>query len=105
MPQVIYYHPGAGTEKSRVAQFLGGAFGYGVPQLSDKELVLVGISHKFTHICARTLPKLTVSSATITVLATSFLSLAFRVVPSQLGPLLAWYRLGALDGSTGTRYV
>ncbi|KAH7309638.1 hypothetical protein B0I35DRAFT_515063 [Stachybotrys elegans] len=32
MPQVIYYHPGAGTETSWVAQVLGGTFGYGVPQ-------------------------------------------------------------------------
>ncbi|KAK5662206.1 hypothetical protein OQA88_8111 [Cercophora sp. LCS_1] len=32
MPQVIYYHPGAGTEQVKIAQVLGGAFGYGVPQ-------------------------------------------------------------------------
>ncbi|KAK4446012.1 hypothetical protein QBC34DRAFT_412229 [Podospora aff. communis PSN243] len=57
MPQVIYYHPGAGTEKSKVAKFLGGAFGHGVPQdiaetyrficdnyRPDDELFLIGFS-------------------------------------------------------------
>ena len=32
MPQVVYYHRGAGTEMSKVASFLGGAFGIGVSQ-------------------------------------------------------------------------
>src|SRR5690242_490206 len=32
MPQVVYYHRGAGTETSKVASFLGGAFGIGVSQ-------------------------------------------------------------------------
>jgi hypothetical protein len=31
-PQIVYYHPGPGTESSRVARFLGGAFGNGVEQ-------------------------------------------------------------------------
>jgi len=32
-PQIVYYHPGAGTETSKVARFLGGAFGMGVEQV------------------------------------------------------------------------
>ncbi|KAF6814817.1 hypothetical protein CSOJ01_03828 [Colletotrichum sojae] len=32
MPQVVYYHRGAGTEESRAASFLGGLFGLGVRQ-------------------------------------------------------------------------
>ncbi|KAL0941965.1 uncharacterized protein CTRU02_204728 [Colletotrichum truncatum] len=32
MPQVVYYHRGAGTEESKVAQYLGGVFGKGVKQ-------------------------------------------------------------------------
>jgi len=32
MPQIVYYHPGAGTEASKVATALGGAFGIGVAQ-------------------------------------------------------------------------
>jgi len=32
MPQVVFYHPGAGTEQSLVAQYLGAIFGHGVPQ-------------------------------------------------------------------------
>jgi hypothetical protein len=32
MPQIVYYHPGAGTEASKVADVLGGAFGVGVAQ-------------------------------------------------------------------------
>ncbi|KAK3310044.1 uncharacterized protein B0T15DRAFT_546383 [Chaetomium strumarium] len=32
MPQIVYYHPGAGTETSRVARAVGGAFGVGVAQ-------------------------------------------------------------------------
>ncbi|OLN83066.1 hypothetical protein CCHL11_09650 [Colletotrichum chlorophyti] len=30
MPQVVYYHRGAGTEKSKIARFLGGFLGWGV---------------------------------------------------------------------------
>ncbi|GKT77465.1 peptidoglycan binding domain-containing protein [Colletotrichum tofieldiae] len=32
MPQIVYYHRGAGTEESKVAQYLGGVFGKGVVQ-------------------------------------------------------------------------
>ncbi|KAK5656898.1 hypothetical protein OQA88_4449 [Cercophora sp. LCS_1] len=32
MPQLVYYHPGAGTESSKVARTLGGMFGIGVAQ-------------------------------------------------------------------------
>ncbi|KAK1718989.1 hypothetical protein BDP67DRAFT_394066 [Colletotrichum lupini] len=32
MPQVVYYHRGAGTEESKVAQTLGGVFGKGIVQ-------------------------------------------------------------------------
>ncbi|KAL2127516.1 hypothetical protein VTI74DRAFT_10615 [Chaetomium olivicolor] len=32
MPQIVYYHPGAGTESSKVARIIGGAFGVGVAQ-------------------------------------------------------------------------
>jgi hypothetical protein len=32
MPQIVYYHPGAGTEASKIAQKIGGAFGVGVAQ-------------------------------------------------------------------------
>jgi len=32
MPQIVYYHPGAGTEASKIAHALGGAFGIGVAQ-------------------------------------------------------------------------
>ncbi|KAK4236907.1 hypothetical protein C8A03DRAFT_16496, partial [Achaetomium macrosporum] len=32
MPQVVYYHRGAGTETSKVAHLIGGAFGVGVAQ-------------------------------------------------------------------------
>ncbi|WQF83996.1 Putative Tle1 phospholipase, alpha/Beta hydrolase [Colletotrichum destructivum] len=32
MPQVVYYHRGAGTEESKVAQYLGGVLGKGVVQ-------------------------------------------------------------------------
>lgn len=33
MPQVVYYHRGAGTEESKVAQTLGGVFGKGIVQV------------------------------------------------------------------------
>ncbi|KAK3690384.1 hypothetical protein B0T22DRAFT_537064 [Podospora appendiculata] len=32
MPQIVFYHPGAGTEESKVAQTLGGVLGLGVDQ-------------------------------------------------------------------------
>lgn len=32
MPQIVYYHPGAGTETSKTARVLGGTFGIGVGQ-------------------------------------------------------------------------
>ncbi|KAL8354700.1 hypothetical protein RB601_004214 [Gaeumannomyces tritici] len=57
MPQVVYYHPGAGTEASALAHFLGGFLGQGVVQdvaetyrfVCDNynpgdEIVLVGFS-------------------------------------------------------------
>ncbi|KAF6791387.1 hypothetical protein CSOJ01_14366 [Colletotrichum sojae] len=57
MPQVVYYHRGAGTEESKVAQYLGGVLGKGIIQdIADvyrficdnynpgDELVIVGSS-------------------------------------------------------------
>jgi len=57
MPQVIYYHPGAGTETSITAQVLGATFGNDVPQdiaesyrficnnhRAQDELVFIGFS-------------------------------------------------------------
>ncbi|KAF6824624.1 hypothetical protein CMUS01_10151 [Colletotrichum musicola] len=57
MPQVVYYHRGAGTEESKVAQYLGGVLGKGIIQdIADvyrficdnynpgDELVIVGFS-------------------------------------------------------------
>ncbi|EXJ53317.1 uncharacterized protein A1O5_13439 [Cladophialophora psammophila CBS 110553] len=32
MPQIVYYHPGAGTEVFNTAKVLGGMFGVGIPQ-------------------------------------------------------------------------
>jgi len=32
MPQLVYYHPGAGTESTKIARTLGGMFGVGVSQ-------------------------------------------------------------------------
>ncbi len=32
MPQIVYYHPGAGTESIKAAHVIGGAFGVGVAQ-------------------------------------------------------------------------
>ncbi len=32
MSQIVYYHPGAGTESTKAAQVVGGAFGVGVAQ-------------------------------------------------------------------------
>ncbi|KIX00085.1 uncharacterized protein Z518_10222 [Rhinocladiella mackenziei CBS 650.93] len=32
MPQIVYYHPGAGTEVFNTAKVLGGMFGAGIPQ-------------------------------------------------------------------------
>ena len=57
MPQVIYYHPGAGTETSRTAKILGATLGNDVPQdiaesyrficnnhRAEDELVFIGFS-------------------------------------------------------------